>query len=222
MSSHRYLNNFISLETLNNHDQIHNDIKPQNYLVKFFNDGNCLDKGPSRSIESCCSWISKLFKPKSSQSQNPASDHALENIEIVLTDFGLAGSDSKGGTPIFASPECLADAERKDKSSDIFSLGRVFLFMILPKEKFLEFLFVPLVKGGKAKITGMIEKEPFFCLIAKMMQIKKRINLETIRTELKSIVQMKNESTVSKISDEISNSTSENTNQYMNMLEHFS
>ena len=168
---------------MGNHDQIHNDIKPRNYLVKH---------------------------------------NGLDNIEIVLTDFGLAGSDSKGGTPIFASPECLADSKRKDKSSDIFSLGRVFLFMILPKEKFLEFLFVPLVKGGKEKITELIEKEPIFCLIAKMMRIKKRINLETIRNELKSIVQLINTTTVSKISEEISNSTTENTNEYINMLKHFS
>ena len=172
---------------MDHHNQIHNDIKPQNYLIKFLNDTNDLSR-----------------------------------IEIVLTDFGLAGSESKGGTPIFASPECLASSERKNKSSDIFSLGRVFLFVILPKEKFLEFLFVPLVKGGKAKITEMIEKEPIFCLIAKMMRIQNRINLETIRNELKSIVQMTNESTISKISEEISNSTSENANQYINMLRHFS
>ena len=168
---------------MNHHDQIHNDIKPRNYLVKH---------------------------------------NGLDNIEIVLTDFGLAGSYSKGGTPIFASPECLADAERKDKSSDIFSLGRVFLFMTLPKEKFLEFLFVPLVKGGKTKITELIEKESIFCLIAKMMRIKNRINLETIRNELDSIVQMTNATTVSQISEEISNSTSEYTNEYINMLGHFS
>ena len=66
-------------------------------------------------------------------------DNDLSHIEIVLTDFGLAGSDLKGGTPIFASPECLANSDRKDKTSDNFSLGRVFLFMVLPKEKFLEF-----------------------------------------------------------------------------------
>ena len=72
---------------MNHHDQIHNDIKPQNYLVKFLN-----------------------------------GENDLSIIEIVLTDFGLAGSDIKGGTPIFASPECLADGERKDKSADIFSL----------------------------------------------------------------------------------------------------
>ena len=113
---------FLSLETLNHHDQIHNDIKPQNYLIKFLNGKNDVSR-----------------------------------IEIVLTDFGLAGSDSRGGTPIFASPECLANHERKDLSSDVFSLGRVFLFTILPKTKFLEFLFVSLTKGGKEKITKVID-----------------------------------------------------------------
>ena len=88
------------METLDRYNLIHNDIKPQNYLVKFRN-----------------------------------GDNDLSNIEVVLTDFGLAGSESKGGTPIFASPECLANPDRKDKSTDIFSLGRVFLFSILPKEK---------------------------------------------------------------------------------------
>ena len=74
---------------MNRHNQIHNDIKPQNFLVKF------------------C-----------------AGD--LSFIEIVLTDFGLARSDAKGGTPFFASPECLANPDRKE--ADIFSLGRLFFF----------------------------------------------------------------------------------------------
>ena len=37
--------------------------------------------------------------------QNGQTD--LTKIEIVLTDFGMAGSDSNGGTPVFASPECF-------------------------------------------------------------------------------------------------------------------
>ena len=82
---------FISLETLDHHNQIHNDIKPQNYLVKFLT----------------------------------TSD--LSRIEIVLTDFGLAGSDSKGGTPIFASPECLANPDRKNMSSDVTFLYTFFV-----------------------------------------------------------------------------------------------
>ena len=175
------------METLDKYNQLHNDIKPQNYLVKFL-------KGKSD----------------------------LSSIEIVLTDFGLAGFDSKGGTPIFSSPECLANRDRKDKSTDIFSLGRVFLYCILPKEKFLQFLFVSLVYGGKKKIMKLIEKEPILDLVSKMMQILKRIDLQTIRKELQSVVQIINTETVEKISEIIQKSTSEYTNQYIDILKHFS
>ena len=166
---------------------MHNDIKPQNYLVKFLKDKN-----------------------------------NLSSIEIVLTDFGLAGSDQKGGTPIFASPECLANSDRKDKSSDIFSLGRVFLFSLLPKEKFLQFLFVSLVKGGKSEIMKLIEKEPILNLISKMMRIQNRIGLEAIRKELPSAIQILTTRTVEQISEIIQKSTSEYTNQYIDILKNFS
>ena len=172
---------------MDHHNQIHNDIKPQNYLVKFLN------------------------------GQNNLSD-----IEIVLTDFGLAGSDSKGGTPIFASPECLANLDRKDKSTDIFSLGRVFLFLILSKEKFLEFLYVSLIKGGKSKIMKLIEKEPILNLCTKMMRIQNRIGLKAIRKELQPAVQYKNIETAEEISEIIQRSTSECTNQYIEILKNFS
>ena len=172
---------------MDKHNQIHNDIKPQNYLVKFLN-----------------------------------GENDLTSIEIVLTDFGLAGSDQKGGTPIFASPECLANPGRKNKSSDIFSLGRVFLFTILPKEKFLQFLFVSLIKGGKNKIMKLIEKEPILYLVSKMMRVKKRWGLQKIRKFLKSIVQFKNQSTINEISHAIQTSTSIYTNQNIDVLKHFS
>ena len=172
---------------MNHHNQIHNDIKPQNYLVKFANGQN-----------------------------------DLSQIEIVLTDFGLVGSDSKGGTPIFASPECLANPDRKNNSTDIFSLGRVFLCMVFPKQKFLEFLFVSLTKGGKDRIRELIRKEPIFNLISKMIRIQNRIDLQTIRKELQSVVQFLNTSTMSEISDIIEKSTSEYTDQYMDILKHFS
>ena len=100
-----------SLETLDKHDQLHNDIKPENYLVKFKN-GNDLTK-----------------------------------IEIVLTDFGMADSDSKGGTPVYASPECF---EKTDKKSDIFSFGRMILFLLLTKNQFMKWLFIPI--KNKARI----------------------------------------------------------------------
>ena len=166
---------------------MHNDIKPQNYLVKFL-------KGKNN----------------------------LSSLEIVLTDFGLAGSDQQGGTPIFASPECLANPDRKDKSSDIFSLGRVFLFVILPKEKFLQFLFVSLIRGGKSKIIKLIEKEPILNLISNMMRIQKRVGLQAVRKALQSAVQFINIGTVENMSEIIQRSTSQYTNQYINILKNFS
>ena len=95
-----------SLETLDRHNQTHNDVKPQNFLVKFKND---------------------------------PSD--ITQIEIALTDFGMADSDSKGGTPIFASPECF---EKTDTKSDIFSFGRLMLFLLLTKEQFMKWLYIPI------------------------------------------------------------------------------
>ena len=174
---------------MDQHNQIHNDIKPQNYLVKFLREEN-----------------------------------DLTFIEIVLTDFGLAGSDKRGGTPIFASPECMSNSDRKDKSTDIFSLGRVFLFTIIPNDTFLQFLFVSLIKGGKNKILKLIEKEPILHLISKMMRIKNRIGLQTIQEDLQSaaISQIRNTGTVNEINGIIRNSTSECTNQYIEVLKHFS
>ena len=173
---------------MDQHNQIHNDIKPQNYLVKFRN-----------------------------------SDNDLSNIEVVLTDFGLAGSNSKGGTPIFASPECLADPDRKDKSSDIFSLGRVFLMMILPKDKFLEFLYIPLTKGGKEEIMEMIENIPILNLLSQMMRIKKRIDLHTIRQELQSVfINIKHLDLDVAISNIIKKSATKYTSQYIDVLKHIS
>ena len=94
------------METLGKHNLTHNDIKPQNYLVKFLN-----------------------------------GENDLTQIDIVLTDFGMARSNSKGGTPIFASPECF---EKKDQKSDVYSLGRLLLFLLLSKDQFLRWLVVPI------------------------------------------------------------------------------
>ena len=140
-------NHIFSLETLDSHKLVHNDIKPQNYLVKFLN-------GPND----------------------------LTQIDIVLTDFGLVGQNSKGGTPIFASPECF---DVKTNASDIFSLGRVFLFMMLPKESFLKFLFVPITSPTDKNylMNTILNQSDIFGLIRLMMKTQRssRIQLSQVR-----------------------------------------
>ena len=141
-----------SLETLDRHNQTHNDIKPQNFLVKF-------KSGPND----------------------------LTQIEIVLTDFGMADSDSKGGTPVFASPECF---EKKDKKSDIFSFGRVILFLLLTKNQFAKWLFVPLKNQSNISsvrnlfLHGMgSNRRMVTCLylVSKMTTMVNRISLQAAR-----------------------------------------
>ena len=135
------------METLGSHQLVHNDIKPQNYLVKFLNGRNDLSR-----------------------------------IDIVLTDFGLVGQNTKGGTPIFASPECFGD---KTNASDIFSLGRVFLFMMLPKESFLKFLFVPITSSTDKNylMNTIFNQSDLFGLIRFMMKTQQssRIQLSQVR-----------------------------------------
>ena len=131
---------------MDQHDQTHNDIKPQNFLVKFKN-------GPTD----------------------------LSQIEIVLTDFGMADSDSKGGTPVFASPECF---EKKEKKSDIFSFGRVILFLLLTKNQFLKWLFVPIKSQTRLlrlRILTVSRSNLRLHLVSKMMSLTNRISLEQAR-----------------------------------------
>ena len=146
-------NHIFSLETLDSHQLVHNDIKPQNYLVKFLNGQNDLTR-----------------------------------INIVLTDFGLVGQNSKGGTQIFASPECF---DVKTNASDIFSLGRVFLSMMLPKESFLKFLFVPILSTADTNYltNTLLNQSDLFGLIRLMMKTQRssRIQLSQVRIKFNDL-----------------------------------
>ena len=105
----------------------------------------------------------------------------LTQIEIVLTDFGMAGSQSQGGTPVFASPECF---EKKDKKSDIFSFGRVILFLLLSKQQFLKWLYVPikdLTRVSSSRILMNSSPNQCLYLVSQMMSITNRIPLQSAR-----------------------------------------
>ena len=111
----------------------------------------------------------------------------LTQIEIALTDFGMADPkgekmNSRGGTPIFASPECF---EKKEKKSDIFSFGRVILFLLLEKNRFVKWLFVPVKDQTRfLSIQALTLNDPDQCLnlISKMTSLTDRINLQAART----------------------------------------
>ena len=106
----------------------------------------------------------------------------LTQIEIVLTDFGMADLDSKGGTPIFASPECF---EKKAKKSDIFSFGRVILFLLLTKNQFIKWLFVPIKDETRILSLKIIRMSNVgtskLYWISQMISIENRISLKLVR-----------------------------------------
>lgn len=81
------------------------------------------------------------MKFKNGHDQNNSSKNDLTQIEVALTDFGMADPSTKGGTPVYASPEWF---EKTDTKSDIFSFGRLILFMLLSKEQFMKWLYIPI------------------------------------------------------------------------------
>ena len=138
----------ISLETLATYGQVHNDIKPQNFLLKFDD---------------------------------------ISNVSVFLSDFGLVGNDVQGGTPIFASPECYAV---KTTKSDIFSLGRVFLFVLLPSTQFLKWLYLPICnEDDHLSVFDRVWADPLLQLISKMSKVEltDRIDLDSLRQEFNQL-----------------------------------
>ena len=111
----------------------------------------------------------------------------LTQIEIALTDFGMAGPDSQGGTPVFTSPECF---EKKEKKSDIFSFGRVILFLLLSKQQFLKWLYVPMKDSTRVSSCKILmNSSPNQCLnlVSQMMSITNRISLQSARSHFNQL-----------------------------------
>ena len=121
----------LSFETLTKANKVHNDLKPQNYLVKF---------------------------------ENGYGD--LRCLRIVLTDFGLVGHDTKGGTPVFASPKCFEG--QRAWTADLFSLGRVFLYMTLTKNNFSGRLMIKYIRYNQNEFLSFTIKDN---LVSKFFEV---------------------------------------------------
>ena len=146
-----------------------------------------------------------MVKFKKGYDSNDTTKNDLTQIEIALTDFGMADADSKGGTPVYASPECF---EKTDTKSDVFSFGRLILFLLLTKEQFMKWLYIPIKNQVKIEFRNhylffenysvikmifkkadstklsMIANRPGtpLELVTKMTKVTERINLRSART----------------------------------------
>jgi len=87
-------------------------------------------------------------KFKKGYDSNDFTKNDLTHIEIALTDFGMADADSKGGTPVYASPECF---EKTDTKSDVFSFGRLIMFLLLKKKQFMKWLYMPIKNQARVQ-----------------------------------------------------------------------
>ena len=145
----------------------------------------------------------------------------LSRIEIVLTDFGLAEADSRGGTPIFASPECF---EKKDKKSDIFSFGRVILFLLLTKSRFVKWLFVPVKDAIQRQALQTLiskDRDHIIDLISKMTTLGDRVSVQKVREQfnkLRALSKISLDPSLTSIIDSVINAEISDNEEYVSEL----
>ena len=65
-------------------------------------------------------------------------------------------------------------------NSDLFSLGRLFLFILLPKALFLKFLCMPILSKQKSAAVKLIQSYPLLQLITEMTRASKRISMNSL------------------------------------------
>ena len=111
----------------------------------------------------------------------------VTNLKIYLTDFGMV--DQSGGTPVFCSPEGLTGATLG--LSDLFSLGRVYLFLVLEdRSLFYSLLFESILTSKRLRATRKVLKAyPILNLITEMTHFEKdkRIKIPQVGQRLANI-----------------------------------
>ena len=89
-----------------------------------------------------------------------------ETNELLLSDFGFM-NDRKGGTPLFASPECFHGTIVE--KSDIYSLGGCFVSLLSNEETFAKLLILPLVTKNQIQLADEILNQNSLLQLAKEM-----------------------------------------------------
>ena len=106
------------------------------------------------------------------------------NLEVFLTDFGMV--DKAGGTPVYCSPEGLTGTT--PGISDMFSLGRVFTFLVLEDRSLFYTLvfFTILDQADVQSIQNILSSFPILNVIREMTHIdkNKRIKIQQVEQRL--------------------------------------
>ena len=88
-------------------------------------------------------------------------------VQVYLTDFGFMG-DRKGGTPLFASPECYIGT--RVGKSDIYSLAGCFINLLSNNSTFVKLMLLPLMTKEQEELAKEITlKNPIVALAVKML-----------------------------------------------------
>ena len=86
--------------------------------------------------------------------------------EVYLTDFGFM-DNRKGGTPLFASPECNIGTQVE--KSDIYSLAGCFVSLLSDHSTFANLLLLPLMNEKQGAIANDIISNNPIVALAKLM-----------------------------------------------------
>ena len=110
-------------------------------------------------------------------------------------------------------------------NSDLFSLGRLFLFVLLPKKLFLKFLCMPIELQQKSAAVKLIQSYPLLQLITEMTRVTQRITMNSLLKrfdELKQTGEIRFNNDVVRQLNEFSSQKFENTADYLLKLDHIS
>ena len=110
-------------------------------------------------------------------------------------------------------------------NSDLFSLGRLFLFMILPRKLFLKFLCMPIEPKRKSAAVKLIESYPLLQLITEMTRTTKRMDMNSLLKrfdDLKQKAEIRFNQNIVRQLNEFSTRAFEDTSDYLLQLDHIS
>ena len=115
------------------------------------------------------------------------STPSSSNLKIYLTDFGMV--DKVGGTPVYCSPEGLTATT--PGVSDLFSLGRVYTFLIMEnKSLFYTLVFTSILDSSHLQsVRSVMSSFPILDLIKQMTDIdqNKRTKIHQVEQRLAKI-----------------------------------